>query len=135
MIIVRDPTLVRLAIPKATEEKGAYGLGELKQVEEFCKLYGAVGGITAGGFYLETGRPSGFIIKNGKVVVPNDSTKKQSRSFVGFTADHELVVGKFTEQEALDRGIIEGICWQPRLIENGIKNTGLDFYVLSRIII
>ena len=122
MMVVRDPSLVRLAMPKATEEKGAWG--ETKQVEEFCEMYGAIGGITAGGFYMDTGRPSGFVIKNGRVVVPNDSFKKPSRRFVGFTADHKLVVGKFTEQEALDRGVVEGLCWGPLLIVDGIKQTG-----------
>ena len=122
MMVVRDPSLVRLAMPKATEEKGAWG--ETKQVEEFCEMYGAIGGITAGGFYMDTGRPSGFVTKNGRVVVPNDSFKKPSRRFVGFTADHKLVVGKFTEQEALDRGVVEGLCWGPLLIVDGIKQTG-----------
>lgn len=122
MMIVRDPSLVRLAMPKATEEKGAWG--EVKQVEEFCEMYGAIGGITAGGFYMDTGRPSGFVIKNGRVVVPNDSYKKLSRHFVGFTADHKLVVGTFTEQEALEKGVVEGLCWGPLLIVDGIKQTG-----------
>ncbi len=123
MMVVRDPSLVRLAMPKAIEEKGAWG--ETKQVEEFCEMYGAIGGITAGGFYMDTGRPSGFVIKNGRVVVPNDSVKKPSRRFVGFTADHKLVVGKFTEQEAIEKGVVEGLCWQPLLIVDGIKQTGL----------
>ena len=123
MLIVRDPSLVRLAVPKATEEKGAWG--ELKQIEEFCDMYGAIGGITAGGFYLETGRPAGFIVKNGKVVVPNDSVRELSRSFVGLTEEHKLVVGYFTEQEAVESGIAEGICWWPVLIQDGIKVTGL----------
>ncbi len=123
MMIVRDPSLVRLAMPKATEEKGAWG--ETKQVEEFCEMYGAIGGITAGGFYMQTGRPAGFVIKNGKVVVPNDTVKEPARPFVGFTADHRLVTGYFSEQDALDNGIVEGICWWPRLIIDGIKQTGL----------
>lgn len=123
MMIVRDPSLVRLAMPKATEEKGAWG--ETKQVEEFCEMYGAIGGITAGGFYMQTGRPAGFVIKNGRVVVPNDSTQELSRAFVGFTAEHKLVVGCFSEQEALDKGVVEGLCWWPELIADGIKRTGL----------
>lgn len=123
MLIVRDPSLVRLAVPKATEEKGAWG--EVKQIEEFCDMYGAIGGITAGGFYMQTGRPAGFVIKNGKVVVPNDTVKEPSRPFVGFTADHKLVTGYFSEQDALDNGVVEGICWWPRLIIDGVKQTDL----------
>ena len=123
MLIVRDPSLVRLAVPKSTEEKGAFG--ELKQVEEYCEMYGAVAGITAGGFYMDTGRPFGFIIKNGRVVIPNGFERENEKGFGGFTADHKLVVGSFTEQEALEKGIVEGLCWQPLLIVNGIKQTGM----------
>ncbi len=122
MLIVRDASLVRLAVPKITEEKGGYGLGELKQVEEFCEMYGAIAGITAGGFDIESGKPSGYIIKNGKAVfVESDS----ARDAVGFTADHKLVVGRMTPEEALDRGVVEGLCWQPLLIVDGIKRTGI----------
>ena len=123
MLVVRDPSLVRLAVPKATEEKGAYG--QVMQIENFCEMYGAVGGITAGGFYMDTGRPFGFVIKNGKIVIPNENEKKPSRYFVGFTAEHKLVVGRFTEQEALEKGVVEGLCWQPALIADGIKGTGM----------
>ena len=122
MLIVRDPSLVRLAIPKATEERGAFSLGELMDVEDFCALYGALAGITAGGFSMETGRPSGYIIKNGRVVVSETDAPREA---VGFTADHVLVVGKMTDKEALDRGIVEGLCWQPLLIVDGVKRTGI----------
>ena len=122
MLIVRDPSLVRLAIPKAQEERGVFSLGELMDVEDFCELYGAIAGITAGGFNMETGRPAGFIIKNGKVVISNDGERREA---CGFTGDHVLVVGKMTEEEALERGVVEGLCWQPLLIVDGVKLTGI----------
>ncbi len=122
MLIVRDPSLVRLAIPEKQEENGSYGLDQLMPVEGFCEMYGAVAGITAGGFNMETGRPSGFIIKNGKVVVSNDN---ESRAACGFTKDHVLVVNVMTEEEALERGIVEGLCWQPILIYDGIKQVNM----------
>ena len=122
MIVVRDPSLVRLAITETMEERGVYGFSELKQVEEFCEQYGAVAGITAGGFDMETGAPAWFIIKGGRVVV---SCHNARGCAVGFTADHRLLVGWMNETEALERGMVEGLCWPPILIENGVKVTGM----------
>ena len=125
MVIVRDPGLVRLALPKRMEETGAYGFELLMQIEDFCEQYGAVAGITAGGFSMENGRPLGFVIKNGKVIISNDVIKISAPPAGGFTEDHKLIVGNMSEQEALDRGIVEGFCWQPLLIVDGIKQTGM----------
>ena len=125
MVIVRDPALVRFAIPRRMEENGSYGLDQLMSVEEFCEQNGAVAGITAGGFDMENGRPLGFVIKNGKVLIYNDIAKYDKVPSGGFTADHRLIVGRMSEQDALDRGIVEGFCWQPLLIVDGVKETDL----------
>lgn len=122
MLVVRDPSLVTLAIPKAMEERGVYGLDQLMDVEEFCEMYGAIGGITAGGFNMETGLPAWFVIKDGKVIIDCGDARTGA---VGFTADHKMIVGTMSQQEALDMGIVEGLGWWPILIENGIKNTGI----------
>ena len=122
MLVVRDPSLVRLAVSEAMEERGVYGFSELKQVEEFCEQYGAIGGITAGGFDMETGAPAWFIIKGGKVIV---SCHDAPGCAVGFTADHKLLVGWMNETEALERGMVEGLCWPPMLIVDGVKVTGM----------
>ena len=121
MMVVRDPSLVRLAVPKAMEERGIHGLDLLMDVEEFCEMYGAIGGITAGGFNMDTGAPGWFVIKNGKIINPCSSRA----CAVGFTADHRLIVGKMNDKEAIEKGMVDGICWPPILIENGVKVTGM----------
>jgi exopolysaccharide biosynthesis protein len=119
MLIVRDPKLVTLAIPEPVGN-GAYG--SFMQVEDFVELYGAVAGITAGGFYMEEGLPFGIIIKDGKVV---SSVDGERGGIIGFTKEHKLVLGYMTKEQAAEKGIVEAICWQPYLILNGIKQTDL----------
>ena len=121
MMVVRDPSLVRLAVPKAMEERGLHGLDLLMDVEEFCEMYGAIGGITAGGFNMDTGAPGWFVIKNGKIINPCSVPA----CAVGFTADHRLLVGWMNDEEAIEKGMVDGICWPPILIENGVKVTGM----------
>lgn len=118
MYIVRDPSLVKLATPDLNPN-GSYG--DFMLISEYCNKYGAVGGITGGGFDVKVGEPFGFVIYDGKVV----SQVEGFGQYVGITEDHRLITGLGYAQDAIDKGVVEGCVWGPILICEGIKSTGL----------
>lgn len=118
MYIVRDPSLVKFSAPDPTPQ-GTYGTFML--IKEYCDKYGAIGGITGGGFVVDTGNPYGFVIIDGKVV----SCVEGYGAYVGITADHRLVTAYGDVQNALDRGVVDACVWGPILIQEGVKATGL----------
>ncbi len=116
MMIVHDPTRVRLAT------LDAFGAGvEGKKVEDFAAENNAVAAINGGGFADLNGmglggQPLGVVIKNGAIMAGGAGT---SCNMIGFTAEGQLIVGVMTGQEALDKGMQEGISFDPTLIVNG----------------
>ena len=114
MLLVHDPSLVTLAAPDK------YTSDSFKEIKDFVEENGAVGGITASGF--SGSLPYGYVIKNGTIVYGSSSG---SLPFVGFDSDHILHTKRMSPQEALDSGMVCGVCWSPVLIENGVKNPAL----------
>lgn len=124
LMIVTDPSRVSLGTLSAYGEsyKG-------KSLRDFVSDANAIGGINAGGFWDEGGNgtgavPEGIVISDGKIVWGDAAT--EYKCVIGFDKNHVLIVGNMTGQEALDRGIVEGLNFEhgPMLVCNGVpQNT------------
>lgn len=110
MIVVSDPTRVYLSIPT----EGLEGPNGGMKVEDMVARDGAIAGINGGGFLDENGvgdggTPLGYVIKDGVVIF---GPKDYADSFVGFDADGKLIIGRMTANEAINSGVVEGLCFQ-----------------------
>ncbi len=119
MMIVKDPSRVIVGtLP-------TYGEGRGQTLRNFIEMYGAVGGINAGGFEDDGGDgtgaiPDGIVIKDGKLMWGNEGTKY--RCVIGFDKNHVMHVGNMTGKQALDAGIVDGLNFArgPALVINGV---------------
>lgn len=116
LMVIKDPTRVKLAtLP-------TFGAGiDGKKVEDFVAENNAVAGINAGGFLDlngmgRGGEPLGVLIKDGTIL---SGSANAACNMIGFTAEGQLIVGVMTGQEALDKGMVEGVYFEPTLIVNG----------------
>jgi len=119
VMLIKDPS--RLFIGN----KGPYDGSGGTTVDVIAAMYGAIAGINGGGFYDaggmgNGGTPDGFVISQGEFCYGDLYT---TYSAIGFTADHKMVIGWMTGQEAIDMGLVDCVCVQtsyaPTLIVNG----------------
>jgi exopolysaccharide biosynthesis protein len=85
-------------------------------VQSMVASYDAIAGIN-GGWYSGFS-PVGFVIAGGQRVYP-PTPHYDSNTIVGFTNDNILIMGQFTEAEALEAGIRDSLHTYPILIING----------------
>ena len=85
-------------------------------VKSMVYSYNAMGGIN-GGWYSGFS-PVGFVIADGQRVYP-PTPYYGSKTIAGFTHDNILIIGNFTETEALQAGIRHSLHTYPILIING----------------
>lgn len=119
-----------MIVPNASKVKLVDGRKSSRgsKLSEIVKSNNAIGGINAGGFADPNGVGSGNIlcdatILNKKLLYGNKNTKY---SYIGLTAEGKLVLGKYTYQEAINKGIVSAVEFGPYLIVNGnnqIKNS------------
>lgn len=125
MMIVRDPSLVRLGVTETLGERG-------QSLSDLVAEYGAFAGINAGGFYDPNGKgnggtPMGVVMKDGKVLY--DDRKGQTYSVVGFDTENRLVLGKFTVKQMKEHNLRDAVEFSPFLIVNGKKTqTGTSLH-------
>ncbi len=91
------------------------------KLSEICKKHNAIAGINAGGFTDPNGGGMGHqlcepTIIDKKLLYGNRS---QKMSLIALTERGELVLGKYTYQEAMDIGIQSGLQFGPFIIVNG----------------
>jgi exopolysaccharide biosynthesis protein len=109
LMLVLDPSRVIVGVPDKFGKKGV-------TVKSMVESYDAVAGIN-GGWY--TGyEPIGFVISNNIRVFPY-SEYKSSVNIVGFTSEDVLVLGPYTEHEAVGAGIRDSLTSHPIIILNG----------------
>ena len=119
MILVHDPSLLILGTPN---DEAGHGYGTTLTVKGYCEKYGAIAGITAGGFDMVNNVPAGFVINHGQLMY---GTPDYTNKGLAITKDHKLIVGELNVQELLDMDVDIGVCWWPILIKDGVKQTGL----------
>ena len=117
MMIVKDPSRVFVGTCKHFNEIEEMGdkLGEMIEQND------AIAGINGGGFYDPNGYgtgsvPDGFVFSKGEFLY---SSTKWDELLIGFDADHKLIVGEMTAEEAQEMGIRDALTFGPALVVNG----------------
>lgn len=114
LIAIYEPEKVKLISTKQFNI-GTYG----ERIITMCERYGGVVCINAGGFVdngLGSDIPVGYVIQDGKITWSNDS----SANIIGMTKDGKLkLLSNTTGEEAIQKGIVDGVTFTPFLIVNG----------------
>lgn len=114
LIAIYDPTKIHLISTKQFNI-GTYG----ERIITMCERYGGVVCINAGGFVdngLGSDIPLGYVIQDGKITWSDNSRA----NIIGMTKDGKLkLLSNTTGEEAIAKGIIEGLTFDPFLIVNG----------------
>ena len=115
VVEIEDPTRVKVATAKTIPSVGM-------QVDEIAKDSGAIIAINGGGFSDPNGVgnggiPIGIVLKDGKVVY--DDKRKEVPSVIGLNKKGILILGKYTKQQAIEKGIVDAVCFHPFLIVDG----------------
>jgi len=114
---VYDPTTIQLAVTKKLGTIGQF-------VTSFAKDYNAAVAINGGGFIDvggmgSGGQPTGYVIKNGKIVWSRQRGKSWGGGTIGFNKEGVLILTKKQGKKALEEGIYNGVDFGPFLIVNG----------------
>lgn len=118
LVAIYDPSLVFVATSRYLGEKG-------ENILTVSKNNNSIVSINAGGFYdpdwSSNGRlPHGTVISNGVVVSDYDDSDVGG-GFIGFDYDDRLVLGKWTNEEALKHNLRDAVEFGPFLIVDGKK--------------
>lgn len=91
------------------------------QLSEIVEENDAIAGINAGGFSDPDGNGAGNVL-NAPVIMNQKllyGTKNTRMTLIGLSKSGELILGKYTYQEAIDNGIESAVDFGPYLIVNG----------------
>lgn len=117
MMIIDDPSRVSIEVIDPISETGAgFVLRELAEKE------GVVAAFNGGGFLDNLGQgnggmPIGVTIRDGELVCDYDYYAPVT---IGFDADHKLIIGYMSGEEAINAGIVEAASFGPILVKNGV---------------
>lgn len=115
LVAIYNPAKVKLIASKSFNT----GSG-MESISDMCARNNGKVCINGGRFKDETGWgsdvPKGILIKDGKIIW-SDSTDK--RNLIGFTKDNKLLLIKATAQQALAKGMRDGLEFGPFLMVNG----------------
>ena len=119
LVAIYDPSKVKVATSKYLGKKGEY-------ITTVSKDNNAKVIINASGFYdpewnSNGALPHGLVIKNGKAV-SDFKDSNVSGGLVGFDKNDNLVLEKYTKEEAINNGIRDAVEFGPFLIKNGISS-------------
>lgn len=124
ILLVKNPSMVKVV---SSNKIGVQGMKLLDMV----KTNDAIGGINAGGFgdsggHGNGGVPMGLLMQDGEVVYGNPKEKYQ---IIGFNKNCQMVLGRYTIQEAKQNNIKDAVSFGPYLVVNGVgmikNNTNL----------
>lgn len=116
LVAIYDPSRISIATSKYLKKRG-------QTITTVAKDNDAIIAMNAGGFYdpdwnSNGAIPHGTVIKNGKVV-SDFKDANMGGGFIGFDKKDRLVLGKFSKEEALKKGLRDAIEFGPFLIING----------------
>lgn len=116
IMIVNDPSRLFVYHIETFDDQA-----EGEYLTEMAEKSEAIAGINGGAFLDPSGlgkggMPQGIIIAGGKVICNNPTSYP---IVIGFNAQHKLIIGKMSAQEALALDIQEAISFGPALIING----------------
>ena len=115
MMLVHNPSDISVAVNPYLGSGAA-----APSLDEYVKMYHALGGINGGGFQDDGGHgngsiPQGIVIHEGKLVYGNPNTYL---GIVGITKDGKLFCANATGNECLEWGIQEAVTFGPVFINN-----------------
>ena len=116
IIAVYKPEKVKLAISNRLGTSG-------ERLDSMAKNNNALVALNGGGFYDPTwegngGISHGTVIKDGKIITRYQDAQVGG-GFIGFNKDNVLVLGRMSDQQALNVGMRDAIEFGPFLIVNG----------------
>lgn len=116
LIAIYDPSRISIATSKYLGKRG-------EDILTVAKDNNAIIAMNAGGFYdpdwnSNGALPHGTVIKDGKIV-SDYVDANMGGGFIGFTNENKLVLGKFSKEEAIKKGIRDAVEFGPFLIING----------------
>ena len=116
LVAIYDPSKVYVATTKYLKVRG-------ESITTVAKRENALVAINGGGFYdpdwnSNGALPHGPVISKGKLV-SNYTRANVGGGIIGFTKDNKLVLGKWTGEEALKKGVRDAVDFGPFLIVNG----------------
>jgi len=120
MTIVYNPTKVKLGVTNNLFKGG-------EQPVTVAKKNNALALINASGFididgHGDGGTPTGIVIHNSEVIY--DVKMPQTiHNIIGFNDKHKLILGKYTNDQAKENNIVDGVEFGPFLIVNGVPCT------------
>lgn len=119
VVAVYDASKVKIG---TTSKLGSTG----QSLKVIAKKNNASVAVNASGFYdpdwnSNGAIPHGTVIQNGKVVYDYDDAKVGG-GFVGFNKDNVLMLGRWTKEQALKKGLRDAVEFGPFLIVNGKKS-------------
>ena len=118
MMVVQDPSRVGVGVCREN-----FSSKEGLVLHEIAQRHNAIAAINGGGFSDDGGlgnggRPIGLVISDGKVL--NKASINSDHNIVmGFDQNNVLLIGKMTSEEALNKGIRDGLAFGPALVLNG----------------
>lgn len=118
MVVVYDPSRVKVATTKYLNVKGQYVTDMAADNKALVAING--GGFIDPNYSSNGGTPQGIVIQNGKVV--SDRPYSKAGGLIGLTKDNKLILGKMTSKEALAKGVRDAVTFGPFLIVNGQKS-------------
>lgn len=119
LVAIYDPSMVHLATTNYLGVRGEY-------ITDVSKREDAKVIINGNGFHdpnwnSNGSTPHGTVIKDGKIV-SKFRKANWGGGFIGFTNDNVLVLGKMSDQEALNMGIRDAVEFGPFLMINGKRS-------------
>lgn len=116
LVAIYDPSRISVATSKYLGKKG-------EDILTVSKDNKAIIAMNAGGFYdpdwnSNGAIPHGTVIKDGKIVSDYQDAN-MGGGFIGFTKDDKLLLGKFSKEEAIAKGMRDAVEFGPFLIING----------------
>lgn len=116
LIAIYDPSRISIATSKYLGKRG-------ESILTIAKDNDAIIAMNAGGFYdpdwnSNGALPHGTVIQKGKIVSDYDDAS-MGGGFIGFDKKDRLILGKFTKEEAMKKGLRDAVEFGPFLIING----------------
>jgi exopolysaccharide biosynthesis protein len=117
LLVVHDPRSVVVGYSSQIPTMG-------ETTSSIAKRNKSIAAINAGGFFDPGwagtgGAPLGFVIHNGRVVhnqIKNDTTKQDT---IAFAKNGDMIVGRYSIKQLLEKGVKEGVTFGPPLVVNG----------------
>ena len=116
LAVIYDPSRVSVATTKNLKYSGQYLVDIAEDNDAIVAING--GGFSDSGGNGTGGTPLGITFSNGKFVY-NYGGRNETYSVVGFNNEDKLVLGKYTQSQAISNGIRDAVTFNPFLIVNG----------------